>query len=587
MHQAIERALATATKRLRERGKLPLEEAPILVQPTPAKIGGDYATNLALVLAPMAQANPVDLAQDLVAALPPLDGLTKTEIAPPGFINFYCRRDVILKTLVDVLAQGENFGTGCLPAEEKGKKILVEYVSANPTGPLHIGHGRAAALGSALVNVMNFAGYEASGEYYVNDGGRQMKILTASLCLRLMQLARHVDAEPSSLPSLPPGFYQGDYLEDLAREWRTIHPHFSIGRDTAPLLSAAMDQEERIDKVIAALEKECGTQFDAMAEFVLAKMMRLIKRDLVSFATHHHSWYYESETADEIRSLTENLRKRDFVYERDGALWFRSRAFEDDKDRVVQRSDGRSTYFLHDIAYHDGKYRRGYDRFVDLLGSDHHGYMKRIRASMQALDRDPTIFSIHLVQFVSLMNDGKDPRSMSTRANQFVSLQELVAKVGVDAARFFFLMYRADQPLKFDVKLAVARTKDNPVYYVQYAHARILSLFAEASVDERRIKKQIQTKLEELELLKDDRELQLAAMLNRFPTLVATIARNYEIYQLTNYLRELAREFHGYYNDIRILGVRETTARLCLCAAVRRTLANGLGLLGVNAPVRM
>lgn len=585
MQQAIEATLAVAVAKLTTRGILPNDRPTILVQPTPAKIGGDYATNLALTLAPATKLKPLDLATELVAALPAADWLDRAEVASPGFINFYCRQESILRTIAEVLAQGDSFGAAALPAEEKGKKILVEYVSANPTGPLHIGHGRAAAIGSAMVNVMNFAGYKADGEYYVNDRGRQMKILTATLCLRLMRLMQSTAEKEEAEPSLPEGFYQGAYLADLAKEWREedLAALSLPEQEITALLEAAVEKEERLDKITELLEESLGAQFRQLTRFILRRMIRLIKKDLAAFATHHNSWYYESETAQEMDRLVEDLRHRGLLYEREGALWFRSRKFGDDKDRVLKRSNSQPTYFIHDIAYHDDKYARGYDRLVDVLGSDHHGYMNRIRASMQALGRDPDPFAIHLVQLVFLVNDVRESLSMSTRANRFVSLRELIDLVGVDVARFFFLMHRADQPLNFDLKLAVSSTKDNPVYYVQYAHARIASLFAEQGdwKNERR------QGIEELALLNHEKELQLATVLNRFPALIADIAQHYEVHQLTIYLRDLARGFHSYYNGTRILGTEATAARLCLCAAVQQTLANGLTLLGVDAPLKM
>ena len=579
MYQAIEEALAAATDVLRKQGILPSDKIPILVQLPPPKVKGNYTTNLAFTLAPITKTSPLALAEKLVASLPALDWLDKVEIIPPGFINFYCHPTPILKTVATVIERGDCFGAGGLGKEEKGKKILVEYVSANPTGPLHIGHGRAAALGSTLVNVMNFAGYKADGEYYVNDGGRQMKILTATLCIRLMQLQGTQEKE------LPDGLYQGSYLVDFAREWYDSHSA-SLAlpvEEVKHLLEAPMEKEERLDKLIRALEESLGEKYEKLQSFMLSKMIEVIKKDLSLFATHHHSWYYESQTAQKIDLILEDLFSKGLVYEKGGAMWFHSKKFGDDKDRVLKKSDHKTTYFLHDIAYHNSKYERHYHRLVDLLGSDHHGYMNRIRAAMQALSWDPHLFSIHLVQFVFLVNNTQQSRSMSTRGGDFVSLQDLIDIVGVDVARFFFLMYRADQPLKFDIELATSQTKDNPVYYIQYAHARIASLFAEEGGS---IEKHMPG-LEELQLLKDEKEIYLAILLDRFPTLVANIAQNYEVHQLTNYLRTLAREFHSYYNNTRILGTKQASARLCLCAAIQQTLANGLNLLGVSAPTKM
>lgn len=592
VEKEIEQALALAVRQLELEGQLKLDSVPILVQRTPPNVSGDYATNLALVLAKPAKYEPLELAEKIAdrirAKNSAYDWLAKVEVAPPGFINFHCQQESILNTIAEVLKRGEQFGAASLPEEDK-KRILVEYVSANPTGPLHIGHGRAAAIGSALVNVMNFVGYDADGEFYVNDSGRQMNILTASFLLR------HIRPPESPLPE---GFYQGKYftdlLTDLARQWKgpVVLP---LDELESLLEESSLPKEERLDKTIELLEDFSNDLFQLAKQIVLTRMIELIKRDLEHFGVQHTSWYYESQTEDKIEAITKDLTSRNLLYNKQGAVWFRSSRFGDDKDRVFQRSNNQLTYFAYDIGYHNDKYLRtpGYDRLIDILGADHHGYMNRIRASMEALGHSPKSFDILLVQLVFLINEDKDRLSMSTRADKFISLAELVEEFGVDLVRFFLLMHRADQPLNFDMALARSQTKDNPVYYVQYACARIASLFSEKRYwQQAHLNKEGEKWLEDeglprLNLLIERQELTLATKLSEFPQLLVDIAANCDIHRLTLYLCELAGEFHSYYNRVRILGEEAEAPRLCLCAAIRQTLANGLRLLGVEAPTKM
>ncbi len=611
MEKKIEAALALVVRQLKREGQLESDSVPIVVQRTPPKVSGDYASNLALVLAKSANHKPLELAEKLATKITQsnYDWLAKVEVAPPGFINFHCQEESILNTIAEVLQQGEKFGANSLPAEEQGKRILVEYVSANPTGPLHIGHGRAAAIGSSLVNLMNFVGYEADGEFYVNDSGRQMNILTASFFIRLMWLFDPPLLGGFIYPSdtrwhlsknapLPEGFYQGMYLMDWARQWQEQEPDLlswtklkPVIEELLPLLkSPDLDREERLDRIIEFLENSLKDEFQQGKQFVLEHMIGIIKQDLKNFRVQHTSWYYESETEQEIDALTKDLTERGLLYDKQGAIWFLSSQFGDDKDRVFQRSNGQLTYFAYDIGYHHDKYSRSYDRLVDILGADHHGYMNRIRSSMEALGHKP--FDILLMQLVFLIEKG-ERLSMSTRADKFVSLTELVKEFGVDLVRFFFLMRNADQPLNFDVALAMSHTKDNPVYYVQYACARIASLFREKGMrisnlsQEEEWQRQQRQALAQLNLLTDKQELDLATRLSQFPQLLVAIAASYDIHRLPTYLYELAGEFHSYYNRVRILGEEAEAPRLCLCAAIRQTLANGLGILGVEAPEKM
>ena len=591
MQDRIEDSLARAVKSLHENGILPSADVKIEVRSTPDDVAGDYSTNLALAQSSLSGIKVTKLAQLIIDELPKEPWLIKADFAPPGFINFHCQLATENKIIAKVLQEKEKFGS---ITDSKGKeivkqKILVEYVSVNPTGPLHTGHGRAAAVGSTLVNILRFVGHDVDGEFYVNDGGRQMQILTATFLLRLMQL----QGEP--LEDIPQGMYQGEYIMGIARLWQE-----SQGEKKLPSLPAVADilhieqdekeQEVRIDKIITLLESRLGSDFSKAADFILTNMMQTIRDDLNKFGVHHDSWYYESSTIKDKEDIKmiEVLQKNNYVYEKNGAIWFNSKKFGDDKDRVLKRSNGNMTYFANDIAYHNNKYERGYDRIVDILGADHHGYINRIRSSMQALGRDADSFDVLLIQLAFLVKRGVRV-SMSTRADTFESLASLMEKVGVDAARFFYLMYRRDRQMDFDIDLATSKSKDNPVYYVQYAHARICRLFDELDKNKEHNWAEIRTKgLEMLELLVDKREQSLAMKLSRFPNVLFEINNKYETHLLPLYLRELASEFHSYYNAVRILGKGDEMApRLCLCAAVKITIANGLHLMGVNAPDKM
>lgn len=589
MQPEIKNSLIEVVKSLYNRRVLPSENINIEVSKTPSGVAGDYSTNLALSQSKISGIPSSELAQIIIKEIGTTDWLERAEIAPPGFINFYCKAAGENNIISQALKEKDKFGSTSYGLEEQEKdKILVEYVSVNPTGPLHTGHGRAAAIGSSLVNILRFVGHEIDGEFYVNDGGRQMQILTATFILRLMQL------QGFSLADIPPGMYQGEYITQMARTW-LINANADTNIDIPTveniknLIEEEHEQEKRLDRIIELINNSLGNNFANVASFILEYMMQNVREDLDRFGVKHDSWYYESSTIDnkeDIKMLS-ILKKNNYAYEKEGALWFNSKKFGDDKDRVLKRSNGNMTYFANDIAYHNNKYERGYDKIIDVLGADHHGYITRIRSSMQALGKNPATFDTLLIQLAFLVKDGKRV-SMSTRADKFETLASLMDSVGVDAARFFYLMYRSDRQMDFDFDLAAKKNNENPVYYIQYAHARICSLFDELGNKGENWYELKNMGIKRLELLIHSKEKSLIKKLNNFSVLLFEISKNYKVHYLAVYLRELAAEFHSYYNYLRILdGTDEMSPRLCLCYAIKVAIANGLNLLGINAPKKM
>jgi len=511
---------------------------------------GDGATNLALVIAKGLGKPPRAVAEDLVRALTLPQGIVKKiEIAGPGFINFFLAEDQLAAVLATVHALGERFGRG---DTGRGAKVNVEFVSANPTGPLHVGHGRGAALGDAIAALLDWTGYGVTREFYVNDAGTQIDKLARSLWARVQQAVGRA-------AEVPDGGYHGEYLVELAerilaREGRAFadlpEPEGLRRCRTIGVQSQRAEQEEDL--------REFGVRFDVI--------------------------FFESQLYQErlIEQTLADLAQRGHTYERDGALWLRSTAFGDDKDRVLRKSDGSYTYLLPDIAYHRHKRARGFAKAIDIWGADHHGYVARVQAAMLALGYPDDFFHAEIVQLVRVMRGGEEVR-FSKRTGEFVTLRDLLQETGVDAARFFFLMRRADSQFVFDVDLAKSQTEENPVFYVQMAHARMSGIFRVAALDPASLPPapvdgSVLTQPEELDLLKE-----LAA----FPGVVARAAETLEPHRITGYLEGLARIAHAWYHKYRVLGEPEERERLALAAAVRRVLANGLGLLGITAPERM
>ncbi|TVO76685.1 arginine--tRNA ligase [Sedimenticola selenatireducens] len=546
---------------------------------------GDFACNVAMVLSKAARCKPRDLAEKLIAALPASDIIAKVEIAGPGFINFTLQEGAYRGVVSQVLEQGHSFGLSTLG---QGKRVQVEFVSANPTGPLHVGHGRGAAYGAVVADLLQAVGYDVHREYYVNDAGRQMDILAASVWLRYLELCDETF-------DFPANGYRGDYVWDIAatlhREHADAYRHgadevFDGVPDDEP---AGGDKEKHIDGLIEQAKRLLGdNRYRYVFELALNTILDDIRDDLALFGVTYQEWYSERSLTDSgaVNKTLQRLRDSGHVYEKGGALWFKSTDFGDEKDRVVVRDNGQTTYFASDIAYHMDKLERGFERVIDVWGADHHGYVPRVKAAMQAVGDDPSRLDVLLVQFAILYRGG-DRVQMSTRSGSFVTLRELRKEVGSDAARFFYVMRKCEQHMDFDLDLAKSQSSDNPVYYVQYAHARVCSVLRQAA--EKDISVDITAGDENLDRLVETHEQDLLKTLARYPEVVENAALNEEPHQLTHYVRDLANDFHTYYNAHQFLvdDVALRDARIKLILAVRQVLKNGLNLLGVSAPEKM
>jgi arginyl-tRNA synthetase len=548
---------------------------------------GDYSTNLALQLARPLGRNPREIATRLVAELSDSPLIDRAEVAGGGFVNLFLSPAAMRSVVGRVLEHGAEYGRG--EARARGR-VLLEYVSANPTGPLHVGHGRGAAFGASLANVLAFAGFEVAREFYINDAGRQMDILATSTWLRYLEL---FDVR---VP-FPPNGYRGDYVRDMAARIQDAHAEHFV-RDADAVLeatpglpeehrddpAAVQQREAHLDALIANSKRLLGDDYAYVQQFALTEQLGDARDDLAGFGVHFDNWFSERSLYDTgmVERAIAELEKRGHVYSQDGARWFRSSDFGDEKDRVVRRENGLYTYLASDIAYHLNKYERGYDRLIDIWGADHHGYIARLKGAVQALGLDPERLEIALVQFAVLYRNGQKT-SMSTRAGEFVTLRELRSEVGDDAARFFYVLRKSDQHLDFDLDLAKTQSSDNPVYYVQYAHARVCSVLAQWGGDPAELAGA------GLEPLASEREFALCRLLDDFPQVVQDSAREQAPHLIAFYLRALAAEFHAYYNAERFLVEQADLrlARLALVAAVGRVLATALGLLGVSAPESM
>jgi len=551
---------------------------------------GDFASNVALQNAKIFKSNPRQLADAIVTAMPQDVGIAALEVAGPGFINIRLGGGHDSAVLASIVKEGENFGRH---QAANPQKILLEFVSANPTGPLHVGHGRGAAYGATLANILRANGHQVDNEYYVNDAGRQMDILALSVYWRYMQIC-------DSDRTLPQGIYQGDYVVDIAREHYARYgdkhyraPETWVPAHPAEWSEAAIDNGERdawIDAAIAALKNTLGeADYRAVFDAGLDAEVADIRDDLQEFGVTFDRWYSERAlfTDGRIAEMLGVLRARGYLYEKDGAQWFRASDFGDEKDRVVTRENGITTYFASDIAYHYDKYQRGYDRMIDIFGADHHGYMARVRASLAALGLAPEKLDITLVQFAVLYKDGAKMQ-MSTRSGQFVTLRDLRAQVGSDAARFFYVMRKPEQHLDFDLDLATSHSKDNPYYYVQYAHARTSRVLERAQ--EEGVPFDAQTALAQREHLTEPEEKTLLRELARYPDTIAAAGAQMAGHLIVNYLKDLAGAWHQYYDaGHKVLhddaALRD--ARLLLTHAVRQVLRNGLDIIGVAARERM
>ena len=579
LHQLIARALTE----LRDAGSLPIDSLPeIHVEPPRHEAHGDLSTNVAMLLAKPCRRPPLEIAKLLAGRLVAPGFIEKVDVAPPGFINFFLNSGAVLDVLPQVLEAGPQFGTSDAGA---GRRVQVEFVSANPTGPLHVGHGRGAAYGAVLANLLSAVGYEVCREYYVNDAGRQMDILALSVWVRYLELCNRRIA-------LPRNCYQGEYVRDIASALHAAHgnrfDHGDVAGFPAPAASDE-DVEAVVDASIDYCRRTLGeAEYRTLHAFGCQSILDGIKLDLADFGVEFDSWYSERSLVDQglFGKALDALRASGYMYTKDGAEWFRSSALGDEKDRVVVRDNGIPTYFASDIAYHADKFDRGFEEVINVWGADHHGYIPRVKAALKALGQPDDKLEILLVQFATLYRGGEKVQ-MSTRSGEFVTLRQLFEDVGRDAARFYYITRRSDQHLDFDLDLAKTQSQDNLVYYVQYAHARICSVFRQLAqsgqhYDER-------AALAAVGRLTEKREHALAGLIARYPEVVATAAGQREPHLVANYLKDLATDFHGFYNTHKIM-VEDTAlrdARLALARAVQTVLANGLGLLGVSAPTEM
>lgn len=555
----------------------PEQAATILLERPKQASHGDYACNLAMQLAKPLRRSPRDIAQALMAALPASEVVEKVEIAGAGFINVFLTVTAKQGVVRGVLQAGADYGRIALGA---GKKVQVEFVSANPTGPLHVGHGRGAAYGASVSNVLDAAGYKVSREFYVNDAGRQMDILALSTWLR------YLDLHAISVP-FPPNAYQGDYVRDMAKQISLAHRARYV-HTAAEVLQGVPAGEENadahLDALIANAKRLLGEDYAYVHQHVLTEQLGDCRNDLAEFGVHFDEWFSEQSLFDSglVARAVEALKAGGHLYEQDGALWFRSTEFGDEKDRVVQRENGLYTYFASDIAYHLNKFERGFDRIINVWGADHHGYIARVNGALKALGLDSSKLTIALVQFAVLYRNGQKA-AMSTRSGEFVTLRDLRHEVGNDATRFFYVLRKSDQHLDFDMDLAKSQSNENPVYYIQYAHARVCSVLQQWSGDSSALRQA------DVSALQSDYEQTLLQHLIDYPQVIEGAAEELAPHLIAFYLKDLAADFHSYYNASRFLvedeGIKR--ARLALIAAVAQVMRNGLALLGVSAPEKM
>jgi arginyl-tRNA synthetase len=567
-------------------GTLPAEVRDSLIELERARDAahGDFASSIALKLAKLARRNPRELAQAIVASLPASPLVARTEVAGAGFINFHLSPAAYADELQRIAREADGYGRSNLG---QGRRVLVEFVSSNPTGPLHVGHGRHAAYGASLAALLEAAGFAVEREYYVNDAGRQMDILAASVWLRYLESCGERFPFPSN-------GYRGEYLHPIAAklfaaEKRRLHRPAAQVFAGLPADAPQGDKDTFIDAVIERARALLGAaDFRAVLDVALADILADIRADLAEFGVTFDRWFSE-------RSLTENgaidralerLRASGHVYTKDGALWFKATDFGDEKDRVVERENGQRTYFASDIAYHLHKRERGFELLIDVLGADHHGYVARVRAGLEAMGEPGDSLEVRLIQFVTLYRGGEKVQ-MSTRSGEFITLRELRNEVGNDAARFFYVMRSNDQHLDFDLELAKSRSTENPVYYIQYAHARVASVMKQ--LHDRGLEYDARQAAASFGLLTAAEEVALLRSLTRYPEVLQSAAMNRAPHLVVHYLRDLANDFHTYYNAHQFIVAddRLRNARLMLVLALQQVVRNGLRLLGVSAPESM
>jgi arginyl-tRNA synthetase len=582
MKDQLQDLLNKCIQELISKGTLNEMPSKIRIDHTKDNSHGDYATNIALMLSKQAKMSPVELAKIIIDQFEQKSFIKKIEIAGPGFINFFMSQETSSSIVNEIIDQAALYGSSEIG---HGKKVLLEYVSANPTGPLHVGHGRGAAYGATVSNLLRNAGFIVDNEYYVNDAGRQMDILTVSIYLRYLTICGE------SL-RFPDNGYQGQYINDIAQViYEASGEEFHLKSDlvfenVSQDGSEGGDKEIHIDQLIERAKSILGDRFKAVFKVGIESILGGIKNDLAEFGVIFEKWFSEQSLIDSglSEACISKLKDSKNLYEKDGALWFKTTNYGDEKDRVVVRDNGNHTYFASDIAYHLEKLERGYDKIINVWGADHHGYIPRVKASIEALGHDPNKLEILLVQFANLYRGGSKVQ-MSTRSGSFVTLEDLRAEVGNDAARFFYILRKSEQHMDFDLDLAKSKTNENPVYYIQYAHARICSVFRQA--DEKEI--ELDVSQTNLTLLTEEIEKDLLRELSRFKSVLESSAIQYEPHQLAYYLRDLSNHFHSYYNACKFIvdDKNLTQARLALISATQQILKNGLSILGVGAPESM
>ena len=580
MKDNIKKTLSEILEDLYSQVEPEIKNLKISIQDNKEKEHGDLATNIAMVLAKPLKKNPKEIAEEIKQNFVLDEKIIKIEVAGPGFLNFFLSKDSHGEILEQIQKENKDFGK----SGSKQSKVLIEYVSSNPTGPLHVGHGRGAVFGSVLSSLLEEAGFEVDQEYYVNDFGRQMNILATSAWIRYCQLFS------SEIKMMQQG-YQGDYLIPIAKKLKDEKSDslFKIEESLIQKLNSEDQDDEFTDQLVESLRVILKEEFQYIREFALSEILHLIKADLEQCGVHHNAWFSESSlygndgsTDSKVDVSIEELKSRGFIYEEGGAIWFKSSSLGDDKDRVLRRGNGEYTYFASDVAYHLDKYDRGYDRVINVWGSDHHGYLPRVRAAMDACDRDINKLEVIFIQFANLVKGGKKV-SMSTRSGDFITLNELMNEVTTEAARFFYINRKADQHLEFDLDLAKEQSKDNPLYYIQYAHARICSVLRKAENEFEDFDSV------ELALLGSEKEIEILKLLRQYPQLIERAAKAGEPHLLCYFLRDLSGVFHSYYNSEKFLieDKELMTSRLFLLKGVKQVIANGLRVLGIKAPEEM
>ena len=582
MKDQLQELLTKCVQDLISKGILKEMPSKIRIDHTKDNSHGDYATNIALMLSKQAKMSPIELAKIIIDQFEQKNFIKKIEIAGPGFINFFISQESSSSIVNEILVQAASYGCSDIG---QGKKVLLEYVSANPTGPLHVGHGRGAAYGATVSNLLRNAGFIVDNEYYVNDAGRQMDILTVSIYLRYLTIC----GEDLRFPD---NGYQGQYINDIAQGiYETSGQKFHLKSDlvfenVCRDGTEGGDKEVHIDQLIEKAKSILGDGFKAVFEVGIESILSGIKNDLAEFGVVFEKWFSEQSLIDSglSESCISKLKDSKNLYEKDGALWFKTTNYGDEKDRVVVRDNGNHTYFASDIAYHLEKLDRGYDKIINVWGADHHGYIPRVKASIEALGHNSDKLEILLVQFANLYRGGSKVQ-MSTRSGSFVTLEDLRAEVGNDAARFFYILRKSEQHMDFDLDLAKSKTNENPVYYIQYAHARICSVFKQA--DEKEL--ELDVSQANLSLLTEEIEKDILRELSRFRSVLESSAIQYEPHQLAYYLRDLSNHFHSYYNACKFIvdDKNLTQSRLALINATQQILKNGLSILGVGAPESM